>query len=518
MAKRVLIVGGGSAGWITAAYLARMLSVDLPGGVALTLVESPEIGPIGVGEGTFPSILKTLGRIGLHEDVLFQQADATFKQGVRFVNWARGDDHYYHLFQPAKTPEGLDLLPYWLLGEAGNVPWSAVANVQSRTVEMHKAPKRLSKDGDARSLAYAYHFNAVVFAEVLKQHAIGMGVKHVADKVLSVQLSEDGAIDRVLTEKNGAMTADLYIDCSGFSALLIGKALGVPFSSCRHQLFVDRAVVVQQPYPDPRGPIRSCTYSTASRAGWIWDIGLRDRQGIGYVYSSNHCSDEEAVRTLQDYLGPAASQGEPRYIRFETGYRKLQWRKNCVAIGLSAGFMEPLEATGIGLVESAALLLAALFPWDGPYEPAAQQFNEKMSGRYANVADFIKLHYCLSQRRDSAFWTDNCDRQSIPDSLQARIESWRYRVPDFVDIDYGQDTFIEGNWRQVLYGMGFRTDLSARRGAYRHSQFAQEAFRNIERQAAQAMKILPSHRELVEEICGRGAGVVPRNSVAEGYV
>lgn len=506
MAKKVLIVGGGSAGWITAAYLARMLSADLPDGIDLTLVESPEIGAIGVGEGTFPSIQKTLSRIGLDESLLFQEADATFKQGIRFSNWLRGDDSYYHLFHPANTPDGLDLLPYWLLGEAGNVPWSAVANVQSRIVDAKKAPKPFVQNGPARSLAYAYHFNAVAFAGILKRHAVGMGVKHIADKILSVHLSEDGAIDRVQTEKNGAMRADLYIDCTGFSAELIGKALGMPFTSCRDQLFVDRAVVVQQPYPDPNTAIASCTEATACQAGWIWDIGLRHRRGVGYVYSSSHCSDEDAIGTLKAHLGLAGNGAEPRQIKFEAGYRKVQWHKNCVAIGLSAGFMEPLEATGIGFVESAALILAALFPWAGPQENAARQFNEKMDRRYCNVTDFIKLHYCLSQRRDSAFWIDNCDPRSIGDSLQARIENWRYRMPDFIDIDYGHDTFIEGNWRQVLYGMGFRTDLSARRGAYRYHEAARKAFAELERQAANAAKILPSHRDLVEEICRRGTG------------
>lgn len=513
MSRKVLIVGGGSAGWITAAYLARRLSADLPGGIDLTLIESPDIDPVGVGEGTFPSIVNTLSRIGLDERLLFQEADATYKQGVSFVNWVRGSDRYYHLFQPANKPNGLDLLPYWLLGEAGDVPWSSVANVQSRIVEACKAPKQFTQEGPGRSLAYAYHFNAGAFAGVLQRHATGMGVKHIADTVVDVQRSEDGAIHCVHTEKNGPIDADLYIDCSGFSARLIGKALGMPFTSYRHQLFTDRAVVVQQPYADLQKPIPSCTYATACEAGWMWDIGLRSRRGVGYVYSSSHSSDEEAIRQLKIYLGPAGASLEPRQIKFEAGYRKVQWHKNCVAIGLSAGFMEPLEATGIGFVESAAQTLAALFPWAGPLETAAHQFNKKMARRYDNVADFIKLHYCLSQRRDSEFWTDNCDPRSIPDSLQERLENWRYRTPDVIDIDYGHDTFIEGNWRQVLYGMGFKTDLSARRGAYRYREAARQAFNDIERQAGYAMSILPSHRDLVEETVRRGSDTSQRNAV-----
>ena len=513
MRRKVLIVGGGSAGWITAAYLARRLSADLPGGIDLTLIESPDIDPIGVGEGTFPSIVNTLSRIGLDERLLFQEADATYKQGVSFVNWVRGNDNYYHLFQPANKPNGLDLLPYWLLGEAGDVPWSSVANIQSRIVEACKAPKQFTQEGPGRSLAYAYHFNAAAFAGVLQRHATGMGVKHIADTVVDVQLSADGAIHCVHTKKNGPIDADLYIDCSGFSARLIGKALGMPFTSYRHQLFTDRAVVVQQPHTDLQKPIPSCTYATACEAGWIWDIGLRSRRGVGYVYSSSHTSDESAIKQLKTYLGPAGASLEPRQIKFEAGYRRVQWHKNCVAIGLSAGFMEPLEATGLGLVESAAQTLAALFPWAGPLETAAHQFNKKMARRYDNVADFIKLHYCLSQRRDSEFWIDNCDPRSIPDSLQERLENWRYRTPDVIDIDYGHDTFIEGNWRQVLYGMRFHTDLSARRGAYRYHEAARKAFNDIEHQAGYAMSILPSHRDLVEETVRRGPDISKRNAI-----
>lgn len=513
MSRKVLIVGGGSAGWITAAYLARRLSADLPGGIDLTLIESPDIDPIGVGEGTFPSIVNTLSRIGLDESLLFQKADATYKQGVSFVNWVRGSDNYYHLFQPANKPNGLDLLPYWLLGEAGDVPWSSVANVQSRIVEACKAPKQFAQERPTRSLAYAYHFDAAAFAGVLQRHATGMGVKHIADTVMDVELSEEGAIRCVHTQENGPIEADLYIDCTGFSARLIGKALGMPFTSCRHQLFTDRAVVVQQPYADLQKPIPSCTYATACEAGWIWDIGLRSRRGVGYVYSSSHSSDEDAIKQLTTYLGTPGASLEPRQIKFEAGYRKVQWHKNCVAIGLSAGFMEPLEATGLGLVESAAQTLAALFPWAGPLETAARQFNQKMVRRYDNVADFIKLHYCLSQRRDSEFWIDNCDLGSVPDSLQERLENWRYRTPDVIDIDYSHDTFIEGNWRQVLYGMGFRTDLSARRGAYRYSEAARKAFNDINREADYAKSILPSHRDLLEDTIRRGSDPAKRNAI-----
>ena len=501
MVRKLIVVGGGTAGWVSAAYLARMLCADLADGIEITLVEAPDIGAIGVGEGTFPSIRKTLERLGIDERLVCTEASATFKQGIRFVDWARGSDQYYHLFEPAYRPEGPDLLPYWLLGEAGARSWSAARSVQAGVVDAMHGPKRADQGQYQGALAYAYHFDALAFAGLLRRHAVSLGVRHIADKVIDVRLSADGAIESLLTEANGEISGDLYIDCTGFRAQLIGKAMGIPFVSRRKELFVDRAVTLQQPYADPLRPLPSCTIAKAESAGWIWDIGLRHRRGVGYVYSSDHCTDEQAAKVLRGYAGTAVAETQFRLLKFEAGYRNVQWHRNCIAIGLSAGFIEPLEATGIGFAESAALLVAALFPWSGQMEIAASQFNAAMARRYGNVVEFIKAHYCLSQRRDSDFWIDNCRPETILDSLKDRLERWRYRMPDFVDIDYGHDTFVEDNWRQVIYGMGFRTDLTARRGALRHHDAARAAFGAMQHQAGKAIAFLPSHRNLVEEVC-----------------
>ena len=506
MSKKIVIAGGGSAGWVTAAYLARMLCADLPDGAEITLVEAPEIGAIGVGEGTFPSIRKTLGRLRIDERLLFSQASATFKQGVRFVGWLNGNDAYYHLFEPPHRPDGLDLLPYWLLREAGERPWAAVANVQSHVVDSLRGPKRASDPQYGGPLAYAYHFDAIAFASVLKKHAIAGGVRHVADEVVDVRLSPEGDIASIVTRNHGEISADLHIDCTGFRARLIGEAMGIKFSSRQDVLFVDRAVTLQLPYPLPNAPIQSCTIATAERSGWLWEIGLQHRRGIGYVYSSAHCGDEEALRTLCRHAGIPEEQAQTRLLKFEAGYRPIQWHRNCVAIGLSAGFIEPLEATGIGFAESASLLLAAVFPWGGDLETAARQFNAAMCRRYENVIDFIKVHYSLSKRRDSDFWIDNCRLESIPASLQERLERWRFRPPSFVDVDYGHDTFTEENWRQVIYGMRFPTDMLGREGAFRYREAARAAFASAERNADKAAAFLPLHRDLVQQICGTGKG------------
>lgn len=511
MPKRILIVGGGTAGWITACYLARMLAADRPGGVSITLVESEDIGIIGVGEGTFPSIRKTLAGIGLDEARLVREANATFKQGIRFDGWIEGaafaaGDSYFHPFQVSHQHSDIDLLPYWLLGVAGGRKWADVSTVQARVVEEGRAPKLATHPAYAAPLNYAYHFDAVRFAAVLRDHALTMGVHHVVDTVDRVELTEDGAIAKVHCRQTGPAEADLYVDCSGFRAALIGDALQSPFTSYRDQLFCDRAVAIQLPYETDRAAIASCTIATAQRAGWTWDIGLQERRGTGYVYSSDHISDDEAETTLRAYLGPRGAALQARLLRFEAGFRKIQWDKNCVAIGLSAGFIEPLEATGIGFAEIAALILANLFPWSGDYAGAARQFNAQMAKRYEHVIDFIKLHYCLSRRADTAFWRDNRAPESLSDALKDRLDRWRSRPPSFLDIDMNHDIFTEHNWQYILYGMGFRTDLSARAGALRYVDEARAEFEDIKSQGDYALTLMPRHRDLLETVAARGFG------------
>ncbi len=509
MTKSVLIVGGGTAGWITAAYMARMLSADTPGGVAITLVESEEIGILGVGEGTFPIIRKTLGRIGLDESVLIREADATFKQGIRFNNWKLNpgeypDDNYFHPFQVCSQHTDMDLLPYWLLGVAGDVPWAEACTVQEQVVNGKLAPKLITHPNYNAPLNYAYHFDASKLAQVVRRRAMEMGVKRLVDTVDDVTLDDQGAIASVRARANGELSADLYIDCSGFRSRLIGEALGSEFTSYKHQLFCDRAVAIQVPYAQPNAPIPSCTYASARDAGWIWDIGLHDRRGLGYVYSSAHTSDEAALATLKTYIGPAAAELPHKKLMFEAGYRKIQWHKNCVGIGLSVGFIEPLEATGISFAEVAALMLCNLFPWSGDYERSAKQFNDAMSKRFEHVIDFIKLHYVLSQRTDTDFWRDNRAPESISDYLKGKLEQWRHRPPSFLDVDASHDIFDENSWQYILYGMGFKTDISARAGALRFYEDAQREFASIRQQSQKARATMPTHRDLIEEVVARG--------------
>jgi flavin-dependent dehydrogenase len=510
--KHVLIVGGGTAGWLTAGYLAKTLGVGLDGGIKISLIESADIGILGVGEGTFPTIRKTLKRIGINEAEMVRECNATFKQGAKFVDWrfepGNGKpDHYLHSFQVTHEPSGLDLLSYWLLGVAGNdVNWDEVNTPQKIVADAHRAPKLLDHSDYNGPLNYAYHFDVMKFANFLRKKVIAMGVNHIVDTIDKVNLTEDGSIESLMSREHGQLYADLYIDCTGFSSRLIGHALDVPYKSCRQFLFCDTALAVQVPYDNPDSPIASYTISTAQEAGWTWDIGLDNRRGVGYVYSSAHTNESAAEAILFKYLGNKINNLEPKKIRFDAGYREINWKKNCVAIGLSSGFFEPLEATGIIFIEVAAVALSNLFPWRGDMETAAKQYNEIMRKRYERALDFIKLHYCLSERRDSVFWLDNVSSKTVTDSLQDLLERWKFRPPMPIDIDLNVDMFTESSWQYVLYGMGYKTDLSHRAGSLKYFKEAGTAFSEIRAQARFASSNLPSNRELIKALQLRDFG------------
>ncbi|OWQ85301.1 tryptophan halogenase [Roseateles aquatilis] len=505
----VLIVGGGTAGWLTAAFLAKQLGTAR-GGVRITLVESSDIGIIGVGEGTFPSIRGTLSAIGIGEARFLEACSATFKQGIRFDHWVRpegtpGHDHYFHPFsQPSQRPGAPELLPYWLRGEAGaGRAFADAVTLQKAVVDARHGPKR-AVDGDfVGPLNYAYHFDAGRFAALLAEHGQSLGVKRVLATVDRVDLDERGAIATVHTREAGALTADLYIDCSGFRARLIGEAMGSPFKPLNDVLFVDRALAMQVPYGRPDAPIASCTIASARQHGWIWDIGLQERRGIGHVYSSRHCDDDDAERVLRRYVGPAGDALTPRKLTLNVGYRETQWTHNCVAVGLSGGFLEPLESSGIGLIETAAYLIGQLFPFNGDMGPAARHFNAFMRERYVRIVDFIKMHYALTQRRDSAFWRDNADPSSWTGTLTDKLAMWRARPPQRLDFITDVEMYLPASWQYVLYGMEFKTDLGAATAALTRADEARREFQAIAQLGAHALRDLPPHRALIEQMLAR---------------
>lgn len=508
MKRTILIVGGGTAGWLAAAYLAKYLGISADGPLSITLLESPDIGIVGVGEGTFPTIRNTLKFLGLSEADFMRETSATFKQGIRFDGWVTGaeEDRFFHPFEAPFHTEGAGLVPYWLLqDEKSRLPFAQAMTFQQQVAEAMRAPKRGGEGDFEAPLNYAYHFDAALGAQLLAKRAKELGVHHLEGQVTGVALAEDGSIIHLLTREHGTLKADFYLDCSGFRAELIGKALGSPLKQVRSSLFTDRALACKIPYDKPDAPIASQTVATAHEAGWIWDIGLEGARGVGCVYSADHFSDEQAERTLREHVGALDDELSLRKIAFEVGYRTRHWVKNCVAVGLSGGFVEPLESTGVVLIEVAVGMLAELFPHDGNWDAPAARFNALMTQRYENIVNFLKLHYCLS-KRDEAFWRDNREAAGIPDHLRDLLEQWRKRPPGRFDFVLDLEAFAFFNYQYILYGMGFKTDLSAARGVYPHEEEAKKTFARIQSYGEHAIRDLPSHRALIRRMTSRIKG------------
>ena len=516
--RRVLIAGGGTAGWLTACYLAKVLGQDPATCPRITLIESPEIGIIGVGEGSFATIRTTLQTLGIDEATFLREATATFKQGIRFADWELTPEngrhaHYFHPFDPPYFVDGAGLLPYWLLeDEATRVPFAEAVTFQKRVAEAQKGPKRLHQGGFGGPLNYAYHFDATKLARLLANHAVSLGVTHLQGRITDVKLGDDGSIAGVMTDSHGELDADLYIDCTGFAAVLIGKALKSPYKSVKHQLLTDSAIACQVPYDAPDAPIESYTVSTGHEAGWTWDIGLNSRRGVGYVYSSAHTTDTRAEEILRGYVGPKGKDYSTRVITFDTGYREAQWVKNCVAVGLSGGFFEPLEATGIMMIEVAIGMLTEFFPHDGPIDAQAKRFNTLMTMRNEKTVNFLKLHYCVTKRHEP-FWRDNADASTIPDELNELLAMWKHRPPSRFDFIDDVDTFAYFNYQYILYGMNFRTDISAKAGGFAPRQAAADAtFARIRGFGEKATQELPTHRELIEHVYAHGFVEKPKGN------
>jgi flavin-dependent dehydrogenase len=509
--RTILIVGGGTAGWLTAAYLAQFLQVKDNPHLEITLVESPEIGIIGVGEATFPTIRTTLQFLEIEEAEFIRETTATFKQGIRFVDWLHapepgsgpggGRRHaYLHPFEAPFYADGTSLVPYWLLqNEAERAPFAEAVTIQARVADAKRAPKRPHESDFAGPLNYAYHFDAAKLGVVLARRAKALGVRHLEDTLLGAELGEDGGVAYVLAQKHGRLSADLYVDCTGFRAELIGGALKSPLKSARDVLFADRAMVCKAPYPREDAPIESYTIATAHEAGWTWDIGLSGQRGIGCVYSSNHIGDDRAEAVMRAYLGARSEAVSTRVIRFDAGYREAPWVKNCVAVGLSGGFLEPLESTGVVLIEAAVAMIAELFPHNGPIDAPAKRFNALMTARYENIVNFLKLHYCLS-RRSEPFWRENIDTASVPERLVELLDQWRFRPPGRFDFIIDLETFAFFNYQYILYGMDFKTDLAPGREDFPKVGTAEKLFARIRSFGERAAHDLPAHRDLISQI------------------
>jgi len=501
--RNVVIVGGGTAGWLTAGVIAaRHQGRIRAGSFSVTLVESPNVPIIGVGEGTWPTLRTTLEKIGVSETDLFRHCDAAFKQGARFARWTTGapDDGYYH---PLMLPQGftqVNLAPHWLESGEGR-SFCDMVTPQGVLCDDGLAPKTITTPEYQAMANYAYHLDAGKFAPFIQKHCTQkLGVRHVLADVKTVNLSEAGDIVSVATEQAGDIAGDVFVDCTGFRSLLLGQALGVGFKDCGDVLFCDRAMAMQVPYESEDAPMASHTISTAHSAGWTWDIGLPTRRGIGYVYSSRHISDEAAEEELRRYVGPRAKGLSARKIPIRGGHRETFWKNNCVAVGLAAGFLEPLESSAIVLIELSAKLIAEQMPANRDVmDIVARRFNDVNQYRWGRIIDFLKLHYVLTKRPEK-FWQDNTDPATIPDRLKDLLHLWQYQPPWFFDeFDRIEEVFPAASYQYVLYGMGFRTEVSADDNGGTRAMAA-----GYMREAADMTRkmraMLPANRELVNKI------------------
>ncbi len=451
MAERitsVVIAGGGTAGWMTAAAMARALGPE----VSVTLVESEEIGTVGVGEATVPPLHDFNGMLGIDENDFVRQTQATFKLGIEFVDWGRIGARYIHPFGPiGRDIGGLKFHQLWLrhrllsgqeadIGRIEDYCLSAVAARQGRFARPSPDPATVLS-----SLAYAFHFDAARYALFLRGYAEKRGVRRIEGRIASVERhAETGFLRALALEDGRRVEGALFIDCSGFRSLLLGEALGVGYRSWQRWLPCDRAIAMPS---ESAGPPLPYTRSTAGPTGWRWRIPLQHRVGNGHVYSSAHLSDDAAHRELTEGLDSPPC-GEPRMLRFEAGRREKFWDRNCVAIGLSSGFIEPLESTSIHLIQSAIFRLMALFPDTGFDRVEIDAYNHWLTREYELVRDFIILHYHAGARDDSAFW-HHCRTMDLPDSLATKIDLWRGKARLLRE---QHDLFTEDSWCAVLMG------------------------------------------------------------------
>ncbi len=507
--RRIIVVGGGTAGWITASLVAAEHG-DSEQRPDVVLVESPDIPIIGVGEGTWPSMRMTLQKIGLPEADLLSQCEASLKQGTRFAAWARASDdsRYIHPFSLPAEYSSLNLAEHWLETD-GAVPFADFVTPQAAVIEAGLAPKQPATPEYAFNVNYGYHFDAGRFARLLHEHAVGrLGVRHVSGNLRQVECREDGEIAAIVLDTGERLAGDLFVDCTGQRALLIGRYPEAGLVSVKDVLFNDAAIAVQVPYADPNQPLPSVTCATAVDAGWIWDIGLQTRRGVGHVYSSAHTSEDRATAVLQDYIRRVSPRTDLerltfRRIPFEPGYRRRFWVGNCVAVGLSGGFIEPLEASALALIEQAATIISRQLPVNrDTMTVVAKRFNEKMAYHWQRVIEFLKLHYVLSQRDDSEYWRACRDPGTCPASLRDKLVLWQQQAPWHDDAPRVDELFPSASYQYVLYGMGFRPAFAAARGAAlrRERERVTQALQANAEKVRQMRKALPTNRELLNAL------------------
>jgi tryptophan halogenase len=485
--RKVVIVGGGTAGWMAAASLAKLIGKNLD----VSLIESDQIPTVGVGEATIPTMLVLHQLLEIKEQDFVTAVHGTFKLGIGFENWRNVNEDYIHSFgYTGKDSWAAGFQHFWLKGKQEGI---------SKDYGQYCPELVAAKDNrfailPNQSLNYAYHIDAGLYAGFLRKIAEEHGVKRVEGKVVEVSVDEQsGYIEHVKLESGEILEGDLFVDCSGFRGLLIEQALHTGYDDWSHWLPCDSAVAVQTRSVGPPIPY---TRSIAREAGWQWRIPLQSRVGNGLVYCSRYLSDEDAIQTILDNV-EGETITEPRVIKFRTGRRRKHWNKNCVAMGLASGFIEPLESTSIHLIQRAIIRLIQMFPYNGMREPEVSEFNRQMDDEIENIRDFIILHYHVTNRDDTKFWR-HCRKMSIPESLQHRIDLFKETGRVF---RADSDLFAENSWIQVMLGQGLMPEqyhpIVDQMSDSELRQFLQGAEASVVKQVGR----LPEHQAFIDHYC-----------------
>ncbi|GAA6137361.1 tryptophan 7-halogenase [Arenicella sp. 4NH20-0111] len=485
--NKVVVAGGGTAGWMAAASLAKLLGRT----IEVVLVESDDIPTVGVGEATIPTLIQLHELLGINEQEFVSKVNGTFKLGISFENWRDVNEDYIHSFGfTGKDCWAAGFQHFWLKGqklglakEFGQYCGELVAAQQNKFAVTPK-----------QGLNYAYHIDAGLYAQFLRELAEEHGAKRVEGKIVDVNLNPDtGFIESVGLESAQIVDGDFFIDCSGFRALLIEQALHTGYEDWSHWLPMDSAVAVQtesltEPIPYTR--------SIARDSGWQWRIPLQSRVGNGLVFCSRYLSDEDGKKLLMDNI-EGAPINEPRVLKFQTGTRRKHWNKNCVAMGLSSGFIEPLESTSIHLIQRSITRLMQMFPYDGIREPDVHEFNSQMASEIENIRDFIILHYNVTNRSDTPFWRF-CKSMDIPESLKHRIELFKqtgrvFKVPT--------ELFGENSWTQVMLGQGLMPEQYHPIVNMMDEQELTSFLAGIDQYVTHLVAQLPSHQDFINHYC-----------------
>ncbi|MDP2007923.1 MAG: tryptophan 7-halogenase [Rubrivivax sp.] len=502
--QRIVIAGGGTAGWMSAAALAKLLGRAWD----IVLIESEEIGIVGVGEATIPLINIYNHALELDENAFMRETSATFKLGIEFVNWGRQGDRYVHGFGPLGPDIGLTKFHhYWLkmraAGKAGPLDDYSINIVAAKQNKMQRAQPELGKSPLAE-IAHAYHFDASLYAGFLRRYAEKLGARRIEGKISAATTrATDGFVDAVVMEGGQRIEGDLFIDCSGFRGLLIEQTLHTGYEDWSHWLPANRAWAVPCESVNPLTPY---TRSTARQAGWQWRIPLQHRTGNGHVFCNDFLSESEAADTLMANLDGAAL-ADPRLLKFVTGKRKQLWNKNVVAVGLASGFMEPLESTSIHLIQNTIARLTTFFPFQRFDAVDIAEFNRQSDFEFERIRDFIILHYKATERDDTAFW-NYCRTMSVPDTLQHKLDLWASNGRVFRE---NQELFSEISWVEVLVGQrlmprGYHPLVDTL-----PEQRIADFLANVRSTIQRCVDTLPAHADYVAQQCPT---TLPRRSAA----